>query len=182
MVNTDTMNISAVVRTNYFGIKKYDLDDIIKSGHICVPYALENHIDCKNGQKNLFKTLKKGDTIMIRQTNYGSNKNNIKMSLIVKIDSNILSGNVPKTSIVLKSEVQQFNIRDLSNDEFRNFIIDIGVLSNEKVLDYHEKDYLIKPFFAEYCKVKVIQKHDLRDNKDFELRYSVKPINKRITI
>ena len=59
MVNTDTMNISAVVRTNYFGIKKYDLDDIIKSGHICVPYALENHIDCKNGQKNLFKTLKK---------------------------------------------------------------------------------------------------------------------------
>ena len=90
MVNTDTMNILAVVRTNYFGIKKYDLDDIIKSGHICVPYALENHIDCKNWQKNLFKTLKKGDTIMIRQTNYGSNKNNIKMSLIVKIDSNIL--------------------------------------------------------------------------------------------
>ena len=149
----------AVMRQDLYNIKKHDIKThILKHKRLICPYFFFpfNETEQKS-QKDKFKKLKKGDVIIIRQTDYGSNKDDRNRYLKVKIiEDEPEFSPIPNLFLILKEDKAYFKDKH-QEKEFKNFIEDIKILNDDKeIADYIKKDYQVKLFEAQNFKIEIM--------------------------
>lgn len=151
----------AVMRQDLYNIKKHDIKThILKHKRLICPYFFFpfNETEQKS-QKDKFKKLKKGDVIIIRQTPYGSNKDDRNKYLKVKIiEDEPEFSPIPNLFLIFKkNDDYSYFLNEHKSKDSSKFIEDIKILNDKEIADYAKKGYNVQRFEALNFKIEIME-------------------------